>query len=421
MKKTHSVKTGTFYGWYIVIASWMMIFLQYSVSFSIFFKPILEEFKWDRAMLSSVQSIGLLAFTIISPFLGRLIDRVGPRIMIAISAASQIISALLNGIASSIWYLYAARFTYGITVYPPAQVLVSRWFMRLKGTALGIVTSAMPIGTLVLTPISQFLILSWNWRVTMLFWAAVMLVVILPLLLVIRNSPREKGLEPDGEKLRDKELKTSLESTAHARVVPPEEIGHTISQAIKTSGFWLLALTQIACGIGCGFMMTHIVIFATDVGFSDMIGATLVSVQGAFNLIGVIALGYLSDKMVRKNTLALTHLIRSISFAVLIMFTLLASNSLWLLYVAMALFGIGWFTTAPLSTALAADLYGNLRLGTILGMTMGCHMLGMAIGAYMGGAIFDATGSYLLFFIIQCPVEFVAVIFAFFIKAKKAY
>lgn len=421
MNKTQSGNTGIFYGWYIVIASWIMVFLQYSVSFSIFFKPILEEFKWDRAMLSSVQSIGLLAFTVVSPFLGRLLDKVGPRIMIAISAGSQIVSAFLNGIASSIWYLYAGRFTYGITVYPGTQVLVNRWFVKLKGTALGIVTSAMPIGTLILTPISQFLILNWNWRVTMLFWAAVMLVVILPLLLVIRNNPRDKGLEPDGEKLSDRDLKKSLDVSGLNRTVPAEEVGHTISQAARTSGFWLLSLSQMACGIGCGFMMTHIVIFATDVGFSDMIGATLVSVQGAFNLIGVITMGYLSDRMVRKNTLAMTYFIRALSFATLIIFSLVASQSLLLLYVAMALFGIGWFTTAPLTAAVAADLYGNLRLGTILGITVACHMFGMAIGSYMGGVIFDATSSYLLFFLIQCPVELAALLLVFFIKEKRAY
>jgi MFS family permease len=165
--------------------------------------------------------------------------------------------------------------------------------------------------------------------------------------------------------------------------------------------------------------MTHIVIFTTDMGFSDMVGATTMSVMGGFSLAGVLFLGYLSDRMVRKNTLSLTYLIRFISFGIMILFVLVGSNSLWLLYLAMALFGIGWFTTAPLSAGVAADLYGNLRMGTILGLMSSGHMLGMAIGAYAGGAIYDHTKSYLLFFLIQCPIELVAVIAAFSIKQRK--
>jgi MFS family permease len=87
----------------------------------------------------------------------------------------------------------------------------------------------------------------------------------------------------------------------------------------------------------------------------------------------------------------------------------------------MALFGFGWFTTAPLAAGLIADLFGNLRMGTLAGIIMSCHMLGAAIGAYAGGAIFEATQSYYLFFVTQCLLEFGAVIFAFFIRQRKHY
>ncbi len=94
-------------------------------------------------------------------------------------------------------------------------------------------------------------------------------------------------------------------------------------------------------------------------------------------------------------------------------------GSLWMLYAAMVFFGFGWFTTSPLQAGLVADLFGRLRMGTILGVIMACHMVGMAIGAYAGGAIFELTNSYYLFFLIQGPLEFLAAIFAFSIKQKR--
>ena len=419
MKTIENSKPRFFYGWYIVLACWLMIFLQYSVSFGLFFRPILEEFNWDRTTLSAVQSIGLLAFAVASPFLGRLIDRVGPRIMIIISLACQILSASLIGIASTIWHLYFARFFYWITVLPSAQVLTNRWFSKMRGTAQGILSSAMPVGTLILTPLTQFLILAWTWRLTMLFWAVIMLVVTVPLILVIRNNPGDKGLYPDGKAPEDN-AKVKV-STGNLYVSQPVDAGHTIKQASGTRGFWMLLISQFICGIGCGFMMTHVVIFATDMGFSDMIGAVSLSIQGGFNLLGVLLLGYISDKIVRKNALSITFLIRAASFFVLIMFIMIESSSLWIFYLAMALFGIGWFTTAPLTAGIAADLFGNLRMGTILGLTTSCHMLGMAAGSFAGGAIYDLTGSYLSFFLVQGPLELVAVILVFVIRQKKIY
>ena len=124
----------------------------------------------------------------------------------------------------------------------------------------------------------------------------------------------------------------------------------------------------------------------------------------------------MSDRLARSKVLALTHFIRSISFATIVTFTLLGGGSLWLLYIAVALFGFGWFTTAPLASGLVADLFGYRRMGTIIGLTMSCHMIGMAIGAYAGGITFELTGSYYFFFLIQGILEFLAAVFAFAIK-----
>ena len=221
---------------------------------------------------------------------------------------------------------------------------------------------------------------------------------------------------PDGESTIPK---VKLEET-EINVLISDSTGHTFTQALKSASFWLVAGTQLICGIGCGFMMTHIVIFATDYGYSEMIGASLLSVQGGLNLLGVLLTGYLSDRYRRNRVLALTHAIRSLAFFIAVGFIVLEGSPLWMLYAAMVLFGFGWFTTAPLTSGLVADLFGNLRMGTIIGVTLSCHTIGTALGAYAGGISFDLTGSYYALFVIQGGLEMLAAVFAFVIKRNTA-
>ncbi len=408
-----------FYGWYIVAASWFMLFLVSAVGVGIFFKPILEEFGWDRATLSAVHTFALILFAIATPFIGRFIDRFGPKTMLFACLATQTLSSTINGLAASIWHIFTGRFLYEIKALQGSQVLINRWFVKKRGRAQGIAATGLPIGALVLSPLSAYLILTWGWRETMFFWAGITLVILLPLTLLIRNNPEEKGYGPDGES-GDRATRTRPKVDAY----PAESTGvsgHTLAQAARSGSFWLISAAQLICGIGCGFMMTHIVIFATDFGYSEMIGASLISVQGGLNLVGVLLTGHLSDRYARSRVLALTHVIRSLSFFIAVAFILLSGSPLWMLYLSMVLFGFGWFTTSPLTSGLVADLFGDLRMGTIIGVTMSCHTVGMALGAYAGGITFELTGSYYSFFLVQGILELFAAGLAFAVKRKKKY
>jgi len=411
-----SNEPGFFYGWYVVAASWVMLFLVSAVGVGIFFKPILEEFGWDRATLSAVYTFAMLLFAVVTPFLGRFIDRFGPKVILFVSLATQTLSSTVNGLATGIWHIFTGRFLYEIKALQASQVLINRWFVKKRGRAQGIAATGLPIGALALSPLSQYLILTWGWRETMFFWAGVSFVILLPLTLLIRNSPEEKGSVPDGEPI---DRATGIESKNDVSL--PEitgASGHTLAQAARSGSFWLISAAQLICGIGCGFMMTHIVIFATDFGYSEMIGASLLSVQGGLNLVGVLLTGHLSDRHARSKVLALTHVIRSLSFFIAVGFILLGGAPLWMLYLAMALFGFGWFTTSPLTSGLVADLFGGLRMGTIIGVTMSCHTVGMALGTYAGGLTFELTGSYYWFFLVQAILELLAAGLAFAIKRR---
>lgn len=415
--KTDS-KQGIFYGWYLVAISWGMTFLLGATSVGIFFKPMLDEFGWTRATLSMVSSIAMLVFAVAYPFLGRLIDRFGPRKILFACIGSQALSYVINGLAANIWHVYVGRFFLEIKPTHGTQVLINRWFERKRGQALGILSTGTPLGTLILTPLSQYLITLWGWRPTLLFWAGVTVLVLLPLTLLIRNKPEDKGLRPDGAITVRQPLSSELiqpRSNKSAFTVQ-KETGNSLTEAVKTRGFWMLASTQLFCGISCGLLMTHTIIFATDLGYSPLIGASFMSIQGGVSLVGVLVTGQLSDRFARNKVLSFTHLIRCTSFIALIAVFFMGSGNIWLLYLAMALFGFGWFTTAPLSAGLAADLFGYLRMGTILGIILASHTIGSALGTYAGGITFQLTGSYLYIFILTGALEFLAACFALIIK-----
>ena len=410
-------RSKVFYGWYVVAASWVMSFLVTATGVAVFFKPILDEFGWDRATLSLVSSVAMLVFAGLSPFIGRLIDRFGARIFLLISVVCQAVSCVFTGVAGGLAAIYAGRFLYEMKPTHSVQVLVNRWFVRQRGKALGILSTGIPLGTLALSPLSQYMVSSWGWRPSILFWAGITALVGLPLVLLIRNRPEDVGLLADGARPAEA---VSPDPAEVALTGVPAETGRSLSEIIRSGSFWLLTATQCFCGISCGLMMTHTVIFATDLGYSALIGATGLSVQGGVSILGVLVTGQMSDKLSRNRVLALTHLIRSISFITLAAAVMLGGGSLWMIFLAMAFFGFGWFTTAPLAAGLVADLFGFARMGTIIGVILASHMIGMAAGTYAGGITFQLTGSYLSVFIATAALEFIAAGFAFVIRRRGA-
>jgi predicted MFS family arabinose efflux permease len=354
-----------------------------------------------------VQTSALLVFAAASPLLGRLVDRFGPKYMLLAGVFAQALSSAVTGLAGSVWHLFVSRFLYEIRPLHSSQVLINRWFVSRRGAALGISATSMPVGMLALSPLSQYLVQSWGWRETLLFWAGVTVLILLPLFFVLRDSPQDKGCTPDGE------IKAA---TAAAEAT--ETSGHRLAEAVRTGAFWLLGGTHVICGIGCGFVMTHTVIFATDIGYTAMVGASLLSVMGGVNLAGVLVTGHMSDRFRRSRVLALTHCIRGLAFLTIVIVVLAGGGPLWLLYLAVAMFGFGFFTTAPLVAGLVGDLFGNRRMGTIMGVVLATHMVGTAIGSFAGGLIYELTGSYLTFFAIQGGLELLAAVFAFAIRRQ---
>ncbi len=329
----------------------------------------------------------------------------------------QTLSSVVTGLATNFIFISIGRFLCEFKPTHSSQVLINHWFIKQRGKALGIAATGFPLGTLILSPVSQFLINMWAWRVTLFFWAVITAIMLIPLFFFVHNKPEEIGLIADGEFVDSENSRSSHHVQVDATLTSQYQ-NRSVIDVIKSGSFWLLSGSHLICGIGCGLMMTHTVIFATDMGYPAMIGASFLSVQGGVSLVGILLTGPLSDRISRNKVLSLSHFIRSMSFVTLVVAIFFAKGSLGILFFAMALFGFGWFTTAPLMAGLAADLFGYLKMGTIIGIVMSFHMLGMAIGTYSGGITYQLAGSYAMIFIIQGILEFAAAVFAFMIKRR---
>src|SRR5882757_2689486 len=199
-----------FYGWIIVAAAFvtMGVSVNARTAFSLLFPPILGEFGWDRGVVAGVFSFGFLVSAFISPFVGRLLDLHGPRIVIEIGAVLLALGMALATISREPWQLYL---TLGVLVggggnflgYGVQSQFIPNWFVRRRGLAIGIAFSGVGVGSIVLLPWLQILIARDGWRTACWTLAVMVIVLLMPLNLLLRRSPQEIGLRPDGDSASD--------------------------------------------------------------------------------------------------------------------------------------------------------------------------------------------------------------------------
>ena len=213
-------------------------------AFSLLFPPILAEFGWDRGVTAGAFSFGFLVSAILSPTLGRLMDRRGPRLVMEMGAGFMAFGLMLATLVRQPWHLY---FTLGVLVgggsvclgYTGQALFLPNWFVRRRGLAMSLAFSGVGVGSIVLLPWLQVLIGRSGWRAACWALAIIVLAVLVPLNLLLKRRPQDMGLEPDGDT-------SSRETTAtqSANIVDPvwAAVDWTLGRAARTSRFWWLAL-----------------------------------------------------------------------------------------------------------------------------------------------------------------------------------
>ena len=398
-------KSRFFYGYIIILASFLIVLISWGsqYSYGVFFKPVLNEFDWSRAVTSGAFSINMILTGAFSILTGRIADRFGPRLVLTISGLIVGIAFILMSRVSAIWqyYLdYGVLLSIGLSgIVVPLMSNVSRWFTRGRGLASGIVISGIGLGVLVMPQVANNLISTYDWRTSFIILGIVALILIVGFAQLLRRAPVQKTNTT-------REISSSETSGSNAQVQ-----GLSTVQAMRTRQFWIICLIALFLTYGVQTIMVHIVAHATDIGYSASTAATILSAIGIVSIIGKILMGSLGDKISNRNVMIIISII-----LILVFIWLKSATDLWMLYLFAVVFAFGYAGWSANQPPLVAEFFGLKSHGTLYGLVQFAGFIGGALGVFLGGYIFDRSGSYERVFIICAVIGVVSLIFSIWLK-----
>ncbi len=389
------LKDKVFYGWVIVAACFVIATILVGIrhSFGVFFISLENEFELTRAVTSRVFSVYMIFCAVFTLVGGWALDRYGPRLVVSLMGLVTGLSLLLTSQADSLWQLFLS---YSLLLaigtgggYIAVLVIVSRWFDKKRGFALGIAGSGAGLGTIVMVPFAAYLISNFGWRMSYVVIGLVALLAVIAVSMLLRNDPSEIGALPDGAKPG----KGSTQLSAKEKSMPLSDF--SLSQAFRTRSFWLILVIWLLLSVSVNLVLTHVIPYATDMGISTMEAATVVAVIGGFNIISRLLVGRVSDSIGRKVPGIICALLQAGALVGLIWV-----QELWMFYLFAIAAGFSWGGFGVVTNTLVADVFGGRNLGVIMGALDIGYAIGAAIGPAMGGVIFDVTNSYTIAFVI---------------------
>ncbi len=351
-------------------------------------RPLEAEFGWDRASIAMAVSINFLLFGLAGPLLGRLIDKIGPRVVATCAIGLIGLGAAGTLLMTEVWQM---QLLWGVVVGAGSggtsmvmgSAVANRWFHQRRGLALGILGAAMSAGQLIFVPTIMQMTLRQGWRAATLIISAGVAILILPVALLLRNQPADMGLRPYG-------ISDALAAPPPLRADP-----HPMRAAIRSLDFWLLAASFAICGLTTsGLFQIHLIPHGVEHGFSEMTMAFAMGVMGATDIVGTIASGWICDRFGKRRPLAFYYFFRGVSLLLLP-----HVRSEGALFFFAVLYGLNWISTVPATSALAADLFGRQNVGTVFGWIFFSHQVGSAIASYGAGLMRVWLGDYTVAFL----------------------
>ena len=352
-------------------------------SFGVFNVALLDTFGWSRGATAGIFSIVLAVDALLSPVVGYLLDRYGTKRISIAGCLALVVGLLASSQVTALWQLYlsfglilAIGFTFAGMV--PHIFLISEWFSSNRASAIGIVYAGTGVGIMVLAPLSEWLISGYGWAPALQIYAAVVLVVLLPMVWAFYQHG------PYGEKLRHHGAKKDDRAQWSAKL------------ALKSLQFWLLFIARIAAASGTTVIVTHQVAHVVDVGFSKLLSASIFGLAGITSSFGRVIFGFIADRLSKQAAYTLNIAMTVVGVGALMILS--DPSQIWLLYVYVIFFGIGFGSRAVIFSALTADIFSGKGFGSILGYSTVAVGAGGALGSWLGGALHDWTGSYLVSF-----------------------
>lgn len=404
-----------YYGWLIIGIAFvtMAIGVTARTAFSLLMPPLIDEFKWDRGLAAGAFSFGFLVSAVLSPVVGRVVDKHGPRRVILTGVILMSAGLLLAPWVTSLWQLYA---TLGVAVGGGANMMtytvhsqfLPNWFVRRRGLAISIAFAGAGVGAILLLPWLQGIILSDGWRASCVAMGLLVPLGIAPLAPLVRKSPADVGLRPDG----DTGPSESVARTSTAMVVDPvwAATEWTLPRAALTARFWWIALGYFLALIAWYAIQVHQTKYLVEIGFAPSAAAWALGAVSIVAIPGQILLGALSDRIGRECIWTAGCLGFALSYAALLVLEHSQSNTL-LCAMVFAQGFLGYALTSVMGP-IVAEIFEGPHYGSIFGTITVALIGGGAAGPWLAGAIHDATGSYqdaFLLIIACCLVSTMAI------------
>ena len=402
----------------VIAAVCMVVIYGIRHSFSAFFPPILNDYGWTRGSTALMFSISVMIYGILSPISGSLADRWKPRLMVLLGILMIAIGTASCALASELWQFYLL---FGIllslgTVLSGGPVMipvVSKWFTRRRGAAIGIVVAGGALSFSMVT-YAEYLISAFGWRLAFVLMAATAIGVCIPLILTFFRGQSQPQA---GSSAETEEISMAANKNFQRSVPGVNDYEDTpLGQILRDYRLWLISLAyMLYMGIANYLVVAHQVVFFVDLGYDSIFAASIAGAVGIFAALGALC-GFLSDRMGRERVFTACCVLSTISL--LILLSLKDASNPWVLYVFVSSFGFPMGLFSPALIAGAADMFYGKHFGTVNGILFMGFGIGGAIGPWLGGYIFDITGSYSIAFI-TCIAAYTIACICFWIAAPR--
>jgi sugar phosphate permease len=375
-----------YYGWVQVIALGISAVVSYGVlwySFSVLIDPINHEMGWTRTQIAGAYTLATIIGAVAGYGLGSWLDAHGPRLMMTVGACLAVGMVLLWAQVQTLPAFYIVWALLGavrmMVLYDPSFWVVANWFVRRRRQALTLLTFLGGFSTIIFTPLTQALVQTYGWRAALGYLALTLGAITIPLHgFILRRRPADYGLLPDG----DTRLPTEAPST------PIQVEGLTQAQALRSWDFWLLTASFLLIALGVGMVIIYLVPYLTSSGYDPTFAATVAGALGAFSLPGRIIFTLSGARWSPGCIAALIFGSQAVSLGILA----LAGNES-VIWIAIALFGLGYGANVPTQAALIAERFGPQAYGAIRG-TQGLFVTVVsAFAPLLAGFISDQTGN----------------------------
>jgi MFS family permease len=387
-------RRGIHYGWVIVAVTFVTMLVTAGAvgAPGVFIVPLEHEFGWQDAEISVALALRLALFGLLGPFAAAFMNRFGLRVMMLIALAIVATGLLASLAMDKVWQLVflwglVVGVGTGLTAIVLAATVATRWFSARRGLVIGILSASSATGQLVFLPLLASLTERFGWRVSLAFVCSLLGLAVLLIVALMRDRPADVGLPVFGE-----QAVTSMPAASGGLATLLMTPLRVLREVAGTATFWVLFGTFFVCGASTnGLIQTHFIPLCGDFGLAPVLAASVLAMMGAFDFIGTIGSGWLSDRYDSRLLLFAYYGLRGLS----LLYLPFTGFSFYGLSLFAVFYGLDWIATVPPTLKLTIDRFGRERANVVFGWIFAGHQLGAASAAFGAGLSRTELSSYL--------------------------